>query len=125
MADLNNWNFTGCLSRDAAVKDVNGKKLVEMSVAQNNGYGDYKYTNWITVKWWGDRAVKAATAFTKGTLVAGCGELKPDTYTGSGGVVHTNLAVTVFGLQKLRNPKDAAGTTESESLSEMPDDIPY
>jgi len=127
MADLNNWAFTGCLSRDAVVKDVGGKKLVEMSVAQNNGYGDYKYTNWITVKWWGERAAKAAAAFTKGTLVAGSGELKPDTYTGNDGVMHTNLSVTVFGLQKLRNPKDTSteSTGASESIEDMPEDIPY
>ena len=125
MSDLNNWAFTGCLSRDASVKDVNGKKLVEMSVAQNNGYGDYKYTNWITVKWWGERAAKAAQYFTKGSLVAAAGALKPDTYTGTDGVQHTNLTVTVTDIQKLRNAKDAAGTTESESISDMPDDIPY
>ena len=96
-----------------------------MSVAQNNGYGDYKYTNWITVKWWGERAAKAAQYFTKGSLITAAGALKPDTYTGTDGVQHTNLTVTVTDIQKLRNAKDAAGTTESESISDMPDDIPY
>lgn len=127
MADLNSWAFSGCLSKDAVVKDVNGKKLVEMSVAQNNGFGDYKYTNWITVKWWGERAAKAAQYFTKGTLVTGAGAIKPDTYTGNDGVQHTNLVVTVSDLQKLRNAKDQTNQTtgSSESIEDMPEDIPY
>lgn len=121
MADLNNWAFTGCLSRDAVVKDVNDKKLVEMSVAQNNGFGDYKYTNWITVKWWGERAAKAAQYFTKGTLVTGAGAVKLDTYTGGDGVQHTNLMITVNDLQKLRNAKDS---NDAEPSTEEPEGDP-
>lgn len=116
MADLSNLSFTGCCTKDAEVKNVNGKTLVEISVANNVGIGQYAKTNWLKVKWWGDRAANAAPIFKKGCLVAGNGELSLDEYTGKDGINHANLAVNVMGLQLLRKPKDAAQVTESEEV---------
>lgn len=113
MADLSSYSFTGRVVREPEIKQVNGKNLVEIDVANNVGFGDYKYTNWLKVKWWGDRAVNAAPIFTKGTLVTGEGTLKLDTWKGKDDVEHTNIIVTVSGLDVLHKPdtgsKDSDG----------------
>ena len=101
MADLNSFSFTGRLTRDAAVKNINGKTLVELSVANNIGYGDYKKTNWLKVKWWGDRASNA--------LVTSSGELSTESYENKEGKTVTELVVTVFGMQLLSKPKQESG----------------
>lgn len=109
MADLNSFSFTGRLTRDAAVKNINGKTLVELSVANNIGYGDYKKTNWLKVKWWGDRANNAAPIFTKGALVTSSGELSTESYENKEGKTIIELVVTVFGMRLLSKPKQESG----------------
>lgn len=120
MADLNSFAFTGRLTKDAQVKNINGKTLVEMDVANNVGYGDYKKTIWLKIKWWGDRAANAAPIFTKGALVAGAGQMVPDTYTGKDGLEHTNITVTVNGLDVQSKPKTDSDSAESSAEAEEP-----
>lgn len=120
MADLNNFAFTGRLSKDAETKNINGKTLVEMDVANNTGYGDYKKTTWLKVKWWGDRAANAAPIFTKGALVTGAGQMTTDTYTGRDNKEHTNIVVTVMGLDVLSKPKGNDSQGAEPETSEEP-----
>lgn len=117
MADLSNYSFTGCLSKDATVKTINGKSLVEFDVANNVGFGQYAKTNWLKVKWWGDRAVNAAPIFKKGCLVTGNGELTLNEYEGRDGR-HANIEVTVFGLNLLRKPKGSSVSADAEPEEE-------
>lgn len=105
MADLSSYSFTGRLTRDATIKNVKDKTLVEMDIANNIGYGDFKKTNWLKVKWWGDRAANSAPIFTKGALITSNGELSTDEYFDKDGQKHFNLVVTVFGVQLLSKPK--------------------
>lgn len=107
MADLCNLSFTGCCVRDAQVKTINNKTLVEVSVASNVGVGQYEKTNWLNIKWWGDRAANAAPIFRKGCLVTGTGELSTNEYNDKSGEKHVELCVNVLGLQLLRKPKSA------------------
>lgn len=107
MADLSNYSFTGRLTRDAEAKTVAGKKLLEMNVANNIGYGDKQTTNWIKVSWWGDFAAGKADMFKKGTQITASGELKIGSYTGKDGNFYIDANVTVNSVQKLANPKDA------------------
>ena len=98
MANLNQFNFTGRLTKDAVVKNINGKTLVELDVANNVGFGDFARTNWLKVEWWGDRGANAAPIFTKGALVSGSGEISLETYTTKEGAEKAYLKVKVFGM---------------------------
>lgn len=124
MSDVNSFAFTGRMARDAEVKSINGKTLVELSIANNTGYGDYAKTNWLRVKWWGDRAANAAPIFKKGALVGGSGELNLTEWTGKDGATHNQLEVTVFGLQLLAQAKQNSGTVPAEEQV-VPEDIPF
>ena len=106
MADLNSFAFTGRLTKDVAVKNVNGKTLMELDVANNVGYGDYAKTNWLKVKMWGDRCNNIAPIFKKGSLVTGQGELSTNEWTSSNtGEKHVDLVVTVMNVQLLASKK--------------------
>lgn len=106
MADLNSFAFTGRLTKDAQIKNVNGKTLMELDVANNIGYGDYAKTNWLKVKMWGDRANNIAPIFKKGSLVTGCGELSTNEWTSNNtGEKHVDIVVTIMNVQLLASKK--------------------
>lgn len=65
---MNKIIVSGGLGRDAELKTTaNGKNVLEFSLAVNDGFGDHKKTYWWRCALWGDRAVKLAEHFIKGT----------------------------------------------------------
>ena len=107
MADINSFSFTGRLGADAAVKTTpNGKTCLEMSVAINSGYGDYKKTLWAKVKQWGERGNNIVDIFKKGSLIGGTGELSLNVWTGKDGTEHTDIIITCMSIQILSSKKD-------------------
>ena len=117
MADINNFTFTGRLGSDAIYKTLaSGKGLLECSVANNTGFGDYAKTNWLKVKMWGDRGSKVAQFLKKGSLIGGAGEVTQETWTGKDGVEHTDLIVTCMNVQILAGAK--ADKSEPEPSDE-------
>lgn len=106
MADLSKYLFTGRLGNDAVVKTTpNSKKVMEMSVAVNTGYGEYKKTTWIKVNVWGDKVDTLAPMFTKGALVAGAGEPEINTWTDKEGNNKAELQVRCLNVEILSSKK--------------------
>lgn len=115
MADVSGYIFTGRLTKDAQIKNVNGKTLMELDVANNVGYGDYAKTNWLKVKMWGDRAINIAPIFTKGSLVGGMGELTTNEWTSNTtGEKHVDLIVTCQNVQLLVGKKNVDNPEQNE-----------
>lgn len=130
MADINSFSFTGRLGADAVVKTLpSGKHVMEMSVAINTGYGDYKKTLWAKVKVWGEKVNNIAPIFTKGALVGGSGELGTNVWTGKDGSEHTDIEITCISVNVLSSKKSAGQETpagqETSAESDYPEDIPY
>lgn len=67
---MNGHNFaliTGRLGRDAEVKETqNGNKVVSMSLAVDDGFGDKKQTFWVKFEAWGKQAEFLGKYGTKG-----------------------------------------------------------
>ena len=124
MADINNYAFTGRVGADAKVKQLpSGKYVMEVSVANNTGYGDYKKTLWLKVKMWGDRVNNIYQLFTKGAIVGGCGEIGTNTWEGKDGTQHTDIEVTVRDLQLLYKARD--GQQSEPEQGDYPEDYPF
>lgn len=119
MADLNSFSFTGRCSKNAEIKSVNGKVLMEVDVANNVGYGNYAKTNWLKVKMWGDRCNNIVSIFEKGALVAGQGELTINEWTGNNGVQHTDLVVTVNNLLLLKGKCQCQNNSADENIEDV------
>lgn len=117
MSDLNNFSFTGRLTKDALFKTLpSGKTLLEVNVANNTGFGEYAKTNWLKVKMWGDKGSKIKDYLTKGTLISGSGELTTEEWEDKQGKLNTNLVVTVLNIQILKSVKKEE--TSEEKISE-------
>ena len=120
MADINAFSFTGRLGADGKVNTTpNGKSVLELSVANSVGFGDYKKTNWLKVRQWGDRVNNIVGIFKKGALVGGTGEVSVETYTGKDGETRTNMIVTCMNIQLLQSKKDD-GQESSDNKDEGP-----
>jgi single-strand DNA-binding protein len=99
MADLNNFAFTGRLTKDAEYRTLaSGKGVLTMSVAVNTGYGDYKKTTYIKAQLWGERGSKIAAYLLKGKLIATCGTLTTNEYDTKDGVHKTELVCDVQNI---------------------------
>lgn len=124
MADINSFNFTGHLGSDAVVKKLqSGKSVMEMNVAINTGYGDYKKTLWAKVKVWGDRVNNIVDIFKKGALVGGTGEVDLNTWTDKEGADRTDLIVTCLNVQILSSKKK--DEQQEEEPTEYPEEVSF
>lgn len=117
MADLSSYSFTGRLGADAKVNVTpNGKTVMELSVAVATGFGDYKKTQWIKVRQWGERVNNVAPIFKKGALVGGSGEPSIESWTAKDGTVNCNLCVTCMSVNLIVGAKtDNQGSAGSDN----------
>ena len=67
----NNISVIGRLGRDGESKQVGSSALYEFTVADSQGYGEKKTTNWFKCQLWGKQAESAVTQYlVKGAKVA-------------------------------------------------------
>ena len=105
MSDLSNYSFTGRITKDAKFNTLaSGKSLLDVSVAVNTGYKDNAKTTFISVKKWGESGKNLVPYLTKGTLVAGSGQLSLSEWTDREGKSRTTVEVMVSDLQLLAAP---------------------
>lgn len=120
MADLNNITVTGRLGADAVVKTTpNGKYIMEVPIAVNIGYGDYRKTIWFKVRQFGERVNNIVGLFTKGSLVAVSGEFDTDEWTGKDSVEHKDLVIKASSLQLLYQKADESKPQETVDESDV------
>ena len=75
MSDTNQITISGNLTRDAELRSTNGgSSVLNFSVANNTGYGQYEQTNFFDCCMFGERAEKLAEHLTKGKPVICSGE---------------------------------------------------
>lgn len=100
-------NLIGRLGRDAEVKEYNGKKVIQFSVAVDTGYGDRKQTQWVDVSKWGENT-KVADYLKKGAQVYVSGE--PSLFTSDQGKTYLKLScsnLTLVGGRQEAHASDA------------------
>lgn len=117
MSDLNSWNITGRLTKDAEFKTLSsGKHMTEISCAVNTGFGQYKKTTYVKVSVWGDSLQKLVPYLKKGSLIATSGELTTNEWTSKqDGTVHTDLCISARDVQLLQSKAEQSGSNEEES----------
>lgn len=117
MSDLNSWNITGRLTKDAEFKTLpSGKHVTEMSCAVNTGFGQYKKTTYVKVSVWGDSLQKLVPYLKKGSLIATSGELTTNEWTSKqDGMLHTDLCISARDVQLLQSKAEQSGSNEEES----------
>ena len=103
----NVFSFTGVVGRDAEVRSTpSGQFVLNVTVANNVGFGDRQQTLWIRVALWGKRAEGSLQNYLKkGQHVFISGELSQRDYQANDGTTRTSLELNanVIDLVGKRN----------------------
>ena len=103
----NVFSFTGTVGRDAEVRATpSGQSVLNVTVANNVGFGDRQQTLWVRVALWGRRAEgQLQNYLKKGQQVFVSGELTQREYQANDGTTKTSLEVnaTIIDLVGKRN----------------------
>ena len=109
----------GNLGKDCIVKEVNGKNVINFSVAHTERYKDAQgnqkeRTTWVECAYWTDRTA-VAQYLTKGKTVYAEGSPEADAYTNKEGNVSATLRMRVLSVQLLGG--NAGGDNQGQASS--------
>ncbi|MCX7102638.1 MAG: single-stranded DNA-binding protein [Methylobacter sp.] len=138
----NVFSFTGTVGRDAEVRYLpSGQAVLNVTVANNIGFGDKQQTLWIRCAVWGKRAEgQLQNHLKKGQQVFVSGELSQSEYRAQDGTTKTTLELNanILDLVGKRNEsnqptyesapgKPSAQKAPSHDNFDAPydDDIPF
>lgn len=136
----------GNLGKDSIVKEVNGKNVINFSVAHSERYKDSQgnqkeRTTWVECAYWTDKTA-VAQYLVKGKTVYAEGTPEADPYTNKDGQAAATLRMRVQNLQLLGNSAGnegngsnqgnvsysgatAAPTFKTEPVAETTEDTPF
>lgn len=119
----------GNLGKDCIMKEVNGKNVINFSVAHTERYKDAQgnqkeRTTWVECAYWTDRTA-VAQYLTKGRTVYAEGSPEADAYTNKEGQAAATLRMRVQSVQLLGgNSNDGqgsnAGNVTNTGMSKAP-----
>ena len=139
----NVFSFTGTVGRDAEVRTTpNGQTVLNVTVANNIGFGDRQQTIWIRVALWGKRAEGSLQNYLKkGQQVFVSGELSQREYQANDGSTKSSLELNASIIDLLGKRNEQGGgaqppqpsyqsqqTTTTQpniSTNDSYDDIPF
>jgi single-strand DNA-binding protein len=113
----------GNLGKDCIVKEVNGKNVINFSVAHTERYKDSQgvqkeRTTWVECAYWTDRTA-IAPYLTKGTTVYAEGSPEADAYMNKDNQAAATLRMRVQNVQFVgnKNSGENQGTTPANNYS--------
>ena len=111
----------GNLGKDCIVKEINGKHVINFSVAHTERYKDAQgiqkeRTTWVECAYWTDRTA-IAPYLVKGTSVYAEGSPEADPYTNKEGQAAATLRMRVQNIQLLGGNKEGQSSQGAASNS--------
>ena len=108
--------IVGNLGKDCIVKEVNGKNVINFSVAHTERYKDAQgnqkeRTTWVECAYWTDKTA-VAQYLTKGKSVYAEGSPEADPYTNKEGQAAATLRMRVQNIQLLGGGGDNQGANQ-------------
>lgn len=127
----NVFSFTGTVGKDAEVRySPSGVAILNVTVANNIGYGDKQQTLWIRVALFGKRAEGQLKDYLlKGQQVFVSGELTQSEYKANDGTTKTSLElnaniIDLIGKKDVSAPQRPAPARQV-AADDFNDDIPF
>ena len=116
----------GTLGKDAEVKDVDKTKVINFSVAVNQGYGEKKTTLWVDAAKFGDKTA-VVNYLKKGTKVFISGEPTLVNWTSKTGTSGTSLRLRVNELELLgeNKTKQSEDSVSEQTPASSESDLPF
>ncbi|TXK94571.1 single-stranded DNA-binding protein [Methylococcaceae bacterium CS5] len=119
----NVFSFTGTVGRDAEVRTTpNGQTVLNVTVANNIGFGDRQQTIWVRVALWGKRAEgQLQNYLKKGQQVFVSGELSQREYQANDGTTRTSLELNanIIDLLGKRNEQGSVAQPQHEKTPQQ------
>ena len=119
----NVFSFTGTVGRDAEVRTTpSGQSVLNVTVANNIGFGDRQQTLWIRVALWGKRAEGSLQNYLKkGQQVFISGELSQREYQANDGTTRTSLELnaSIVDLVGKRNDQGQGQQAPQQSYQQQ------
>ncbi len=108
--------IVGNLGKDCIVKEVNGKNVINFSVAHTERFKDSQgnpkeRTTWVECAYWTDRTA-VAQYLTKGKTVYAEGSPEADAYLNKEGQAAATLRMRVQSIQLLGGKDDSQGSNQ-------------
>ena len=120
----NVFSFTGTVGRDAEVRTTpNGQTVLNVTVANNIGFGDRQQTIWVRVALWGKRAEgQLQNYLKKGQQVFVSGELSQREYQANDGTTKSSLELNanIIDLIGKRNEQSVAQPQQTYQTQQSP-----
>ena len=131
----------GNLGKDCVVNTVNGKNVINFTVAHTEKYRDsqgnnQEKTTWVDCAYWSDKT-GIAPYLQKGTQVFVEGNPEVRSFTRNDGTAGASLSLRVRDIQLLGRKGDNSGTPNSDAVSssrqqaapasvdDVADDLPF
>jgi len=125
----NVFSFTGTIGRDAEVKHTpSGLTILNVTVANNIGFGDKQQTLWVRVALFGKRAEGSLKDYLKkGQQVFVSGELSQNEYKANDGTTKTSLELNanIIDLVGKRSEPATGARAPTKSNDDYDDDVPF
>ena len=107
----------GNLGKDCIMKEVNGKNVINFSVAHSERYKDAQgnlkeRTTWVECAYWTDKTA-VAQYLTKGRTVYAEGSPEVESYTSKDGQPAATLRMRVLTVQLLGGNTESTGNTNN------------
>lgn len=114
--------IVGNLGKDCIVKEVNGKNVINFSVAHTEKFKDStgnqkERTTWVECAYWTDRTA-VAPYLKKGTMVYAEGSPEAEAYTNKDNMPAATLRMRVQNVQLLGNKSEGSGGAQQSSESQ-------
>ena len=117
----NNISVIGRLGRDGESKQVGSTALYEFTVADSQGYGDKKTTNWFKCQLWGKQAESAVTQYlVKGAQVAIFGELTLREFVNKEGAKQISAEIRVNKIELLGGKQEGQAPSQQQAKPAQP-----
>jgi len=114
----------GRLGRDSELKyTAEGRAVLEVSLAEDRGFGDKKKTIWWRLTLWGDQAEKGIELLKKGKAIIADGTVDVSAYLGQDGTAKASLELTVYHWRFLPDGSKRDGSEPAQSGST--EDLPF
>ena len=123
----NVFSFTGTVGRDAEVRYApSGVAVLNVTVANNIGFGDKQQTLWIRAVVFGKKAEgKLVEHLKKGQQVFVSGELTQSEYQAKDGTTKTSLELNATIIDLLGKKNESAAPVRQSVAVEYDDYIPF
>lgn len=120
----NSISFLGRVGQDPELRKVGDSTVLELSIAENVGFGDKQVTNWYKCSIWGKSGVSLQPHISKGKKLFVSGELSLRKWTNKEGVEKLSPEVRVDRIE-FGGDSGERSEAPASSAAEDDDSLPF